>query len=744
MDTVYISQIPGLIRQLIDIFLPNTSVQNPCAHYLRILSINSAKKYSKSEAANLLKMQKNLSLDQSTRLVQLCKMLGNLNTLACPEEILFLLSELKPMEDIIISSKNLEKIGEDRLENEGTHHVIGLSRDLLFAIQGINSRNFTYSEQFNEFVVNSALTHPIYTISLNLCELGWLYKKITSFINKHINSLSSVTMQSLAYAIKKEINEFYKFTAMLDQLTDKNNGCIKNIWNSCQDAIERMTWLAVLCDAVNGLKGGEILSAIYSYWQTGNEMVKTLMRSILDEVSLPIMQMIKNWMLEGELFDAFHEFFIIPNYAGDREKMWFEMFRLNEEMVPCFFSSSLVNTILLTGKSLHYMRKECAEEEWSECIPTLESVLDLEKAKWVAWISQSTNEKLLNLLFGKYRLQEHCISIKKYLLMAQGDFHQALIEGMQSILNLPAVRIYKHTLVSILENAIKSSNCQYHHPEFTNRLKVVLEDTTGKDKGWDIFTLDYSIDAPLSTFFTSESLEMYRKIFKFLWKVKQAHFFMNSFYQNRNLIQLEILVDIQPQLKRTFLVGHQISHFINILSNYLMVESIEAPWESYYMKLTNAKDLDELIQTHQKFIKKVLENCFLSDAAIHKQLVKILDIIIKFHNSREIFLSSVSEEFKSRSSFCSEILKGDGGCLISKESFVDISEVANVFVGEVLKFNELLSIDDNLKLKKLAFTLDFNEYYSYEALRERGYLDENEEIQRNYSVFRQDSPRKRW
>ena len=41
--------------------------------------------------------------------------------------------------------------------------------------------------------------------------------------------MSSITMQSLAYSLKHEINKFYIFTAMLEQSSDKGTDKIKNI-----------------------------------------------------------------------------------------------------------------------------------------------------------------------------------------------------------------------------------------------------------------------------------------------------------------------------------------------------------------------------------------------------------------------------------------------------------------------------------------------------------------------------------
>jgi gamma-tubulin complex component 3 len=720
MEIINLAQIPDLIEDLVKIFIPNPKQPNISSYYLRILSINLTKKFTHTEESAFQRIQNSMSLNDSIRTSQLYARLLGLSTLKHRPEILYLLSELKPDLSVAIPTKLLEVFEGTNETPTDSNSLFDYTRDALFAIQGINSRNFTYSEQYESFFINSAVSTPIYKISMKLTELGWLHKKITVFITQNINSMSSVTMQSLAYCIKKELNQYYKFVAMLDQMYDKCNTGVKRVLESCVDSIETLQWLGILCEAVEGLRGGEILSVIYCYWRTGKGSIKSLMRCILEEVSVPILQMIKSWMLEGELFDTFHEFFIFPNYTVNKNKIWYQMFKINPEMVPCFFSNKLVNKILLTGKSLYFLRRECLEEEWSECIPKVESILDIEKATWVTIISQNTNEKLISILFQKYRLQEHCLSIKKYLLMAQGDFHHALIEGMHSVLNLPVNKIYKHVLVSILETALKSSNCQYHDIEFTNRLEIVLDDLKGKETGWDIFSLDYCISSPLDTFFTSETMAKYRKVFNFLWKVKRAHFLMNSFQSPKDLIKIQAMHSTSSALKKTFLLGSQILHFINILSNYLMVESIESLWEDFYSGISKSKDLDELINTHNTFVEGILTNCFINIDNVYKQVLKILDIIIRYHSSKEIFISSVKEEHKRTSMACADDI-----CRVSKQSLADIEYISSVFTDEVIRFMEILTENNDLKLKNLVFILDFNEYYSYEIIRKKGY-HENE------------------
>jgi hypothetical protein len=53
---------------------------------------------------------------------------------------------------------------------------------------------------------------------------------------------------------------------------------------------------------------------------------------------------------------------------------------------------------------------------------TLSSEAAQSLKRWVNHAYEITNRELLNILIHKYKFEGHCNSIRKYLLMAQGDF----------------------------------------------------------------------------------------------------------------------------------------------------------------------------------------------------------------------------------------------------------------------------------------------------------------------------------
>jgi gamma-tubulin complex component 3 len=106
--------------------------------------------------------------------------------------------------------------------------------------------------------------------------------------------------------------------------------------------------------------------------------------------------------------------------------------------------------------------------------------------------------------------------------MGQGDFIQSLMDHLLMELFKPAQTIQRNHLLGILETAIRASNAQFHSPEALGRVDIKLLESSPGDKGWDIFSLDYHVDPPISTILTPATMKQYLRIFNFLWRVKRV------------------------------------------------------------------------------------------------------------------------------------------------------------------------------------------------------------------------------
>ena len=72
-----------------------------------------------------------------------------------------------------------------------------------------------------------------------------------------------------------------------------------------------------------------------------------------------------------------------------------------------------------------------------------------------------------------------------------------------------------------METAIRSSNAQKDSADVLRRLDARMLEYSQGEIGWDVFTLEYKVDAPLDTVLDPDSMVKYLKLFNHLWKMKR-------------------------------------------------------------------------------------------------------------------------------------------------------------------------------------------------------------------------------
>ena len=86
----------------------------------------------------------------------------------------------------------------------------------------------------------------------------------------------------------------------------------------------------------------------------------------------------------------------------------------------------------------------------------------------------------------------------------------------------PANTLYRHNLTAKLEEAIRSTNAQNDPPDVLRRLDARMNENSHGEIGWDVFTLEYKVDAPIDTVLDSDTMIKYLRVFNYLWKLKRA------------------------------------------------------------------------------------------------------------------------------------------------------------------------------------------------------------------------------
>ncbi|GBG29500.1 Gamma-tubulin complex component 3 [Hondaea fermentalgiana] len=261
-----------------------------------------------------------------------------------------------------------------------------LVRDVLFVFQGIDGHLIKFSPENDAYSLSPLVTLPKAQRKLaqKLCELGWLFRRISGYVNQtlHVDSLGLVS-QSFSSALQSELTEYFRLIAILEaQLpspstrsgrTDADVGSsssvsetsraagltLRQLFVWSQEPMRRLRLMAEMADSARGLYGGALASSIHMYSMHGDPFVSTFVDSIMQKVSAPIFESIRLWVVHGELADACGEFFVSDDLDVANDRLWFDKYKMNATMIPGFIGRSLARKILLIGKSINFIRVCC-------------------------------------------------------------------------------------------------------------------------------------------------------------------------------------------------------------------------------------------------------------------------------------------------------------------------------------------------------------------------------------------------
>eukprot|EP00111_Clytia_hemisphaerica_P012572 TCONS_00036953-protein len=586
-----------------------------------------------------------------------------------------------------------------------------LLRDVLYVFQGIEGRIIRFDATTESYKINKdiGISLPIRDLVGKLAELGWLFRRVQKFLSARTGDKAlGLVGQSFCAAIQKELTEYYRLVAVLEGQDNQEDGNMASgsgltlrrlmIWT--YDPLLRMKALATLVDVCKGKKGGSLLSAIYSHTQTGDPFIAKLVRHILHVVSHPIRSIIERWIFEGELQDNYNEFFVAADPAVRNEKLWYDKYSIRKQMLPSFIPNELATKILNIGKSINFIRVVCEDrspifghsaikpsdpDEDSEFDERLR-VDDLSSSALLDVINlvyENTSKHLLDVLFRQYKLLDHLKAMRRYLLLGQGDFIRHLMDLLEPDLVRPAHSLYMHNLTGLLEAAIRATNAQFDDPESLKRLDCRLLEISPGDCGWDVFSLDYHVDGPISTVFTPEVILHYLRIFNFLWRAKRMEYCLTGIWKNQMSSSrfLQKLPEVSPIVHASQCLEAEMVHFIHQMQYFITFEVLECCWEELLVKINEAKDLDHVIEAHDTFLTQVMTRALMDNEsrAMLTQLRAIFDLIIQFQSTQENMYASAMAELEARQALEKKAeqktAEGDWG-LTEEDSMADIKRQA--------------------------------------------------------------------
>ncbi|KAI0254739.1 gamma-tubulin complex DGRIP91/SPC98 component [Lactifluus subvellereus] len=459
----------------------------------------------------------------------------------------------------------------------------------------------------------------------------------------------------------------------------------------------RMRMMSVCVEAAKDTHGGALVNLIHSYTENGDPFVRKFTDQLLEEasVSKPFFETLQKWLFSGELYDPYLEFFVTvdPELAhlqyvypsslstgtgimvgdggfggfnvdqddlpGEREsglRLWQAKYKFRQEMLPAFIFS--------TGRSLNFIRYSCHDTDWiatrekmSNTNGTLQysDIFGLERSIDTAY--RIASQRLFDIFFDKFRLLDHLRALKNYLLLGHGDFADQLMETIGPSLSKPANSLYRHNLTATLETAIRSSNAQKDPPDVLRRLDARMLEYSQGEIGWDVFTLEYKVDAPLDTVLDPDSMVKYLKLFNHLWKMKRIEGTMTKgWVRTTGATKAFVrLPELESEWHRIRLITAEMIHFIRQMAVYCHLEVIECSWKAL-VDFINEKegDLDALINAHRVYLDRMVKKILLigpkagREENLLNQVREAFSLILGFYDATEHFYNLCMTESSRR------------------------------------------------------------------------------------------------
>jgi gamma-tubulin complex component 3 len=429
----------------------------------------------------------------------------------------------------------------------------------------------------------------------------------------------------------------------------------------------------------------------------GNTAHASLVRNILIKASRPWFEILFLWTTQGILSDPWNELFISESPDADDRYLWSDKYIINRSQVPNgILDKELVGPAFNVGKGINFIRRCLQDGQWTmprltdESLPvgrdTVHRPFDLDrgtsrheedKTKVLGYgytpkedmngdnialkstlnrSSRLVHSYILRTLKDENHLMLHLYAMKQFLLLGQGDFFSTLMEGLdeefgqQAAVNTLYSRgiasINKHSLIAIVDGALRSTNAKQLPPFVIERLQVELmlgPDDVQNGPSWDwnsvqeqirdndqppdertvydIFLMDYQVPDPMIAIVPEPSLHMYQRIFKLLFRLKRIEYLLNSTWRQSASLQHSLQLSAQHTgidvsqsqgykqasflLRNISILRQSMMHLVVNLKSFLHFEVIEGGWFRLVAAIDDATTLDEIIEAHNNYINDI-------------------------------------------------------------------------------------------------------------------------------------------
>ncbi|GMI02920.1 hypothetical protein TrLO_g8748 [Triparma laevis f. longispina] len=426
------------------------------------------------------------------------------------------------------------------------------------------------------------------------------------------NRLSS-TLQSILLSLSSSIAQL------------EGEQTVNSLYYYLLPSISYISQITSQIRGVENLKGGEMLNSLEGEWDD----VRGVYEGIMDQ-----------WCTSGILEDKYEEFCvrIIETREDVMSGGWDEKFQLVPRNVPEWMGLD-AEAIVRVGKYLSVVR-ECGGKvggggglkgrKGSELKLAFNDLLN------------HAGASVMNEVFENHNVKHHLDVIRKYILLGKGDFFNTFMDYASTELEKPKAECNISRLRSLLSMSLPegcSVDLSLSSLSLLKQLRAIHSWESKVDqtpetglKGVDTLVLSVSVDWPVSLIVSEKSVVKYQLVFRLIFFGKWVERKLLGCWEGLQGVKG---MDLQGNLGLTHKCKSRMLHFITNFTYYVMSEVIQPQWHVLEKKLSQCKDIDDAISSHQDFLDGVLKECLLTNRVILEDLIGLMKTCLLFCEEME-------------------------------------------------------------------------------------------------------------
>jgi gamma-tubulin complex component 3 len=510
-----------------------------------------------------------------------------------------------------------------------------LVQDSVYVIQGIDGKYLKLSGD-----VDLDMEPFASTLVAAIISMGWTYKSV-------VDTLKTVSSPSLLFltfktAIVRHLRDYLAIAGLVD--SNIGQWTLLKLVTWLDIPFRKLRFLQSISDRVCE-KPEQVLSILREIHH-GTYIFRSISKSLFDQVVTVWLQLVGQWTARGKLPLNGSDFFVRQRIINDLRpaklvtdkidlaELWNDTFELVD--VPALVDKSTAATVLEAGKSAAFIRA-CGRSIKVEEEGLFTQLWDLKSD--VAVVAEALHKQVLELLLTQGQLVDRLNDLKRFMLFGQGDFADCIESLARKELIKPATAQNKFELQFLIDCAVRRSVVNVREIEpLLSRLTVFLDiPSSTADTGFEIFSLDYSVEPPVEVVLTQDVMKQYRKLSVFLFQLLRSDAAIRNVWiglqtLGRKTNSILILDNVCDVIERANIVRSEISWFLHVFRSLICYEVLEGRWREFSASISASKSLDEIISVQSGFLQKLESELFLnpSDDEVLSQLQSIFGVSTRF------------------------------------------------------------------------------------------------------------------